>query len=127
MSWLAALLLAMAGCGSGKGVPAAPPPPEEGRVLLDNQSGYAVEVVYLDGGGNIVRTRVEAGQVGEVSGGLLPGGTEWTFDLVLLLPAEEGYRVRRKARVIIEGEVRLRASLGDPEDPFSLEFGRVGA
>jgi hypothetical protein len=85
-----------------------------------------VEVSYLSGGGEIVRTRVEAGQVGEVSGGPLPGGTEWTFDLVLLLPAEEGYRVRRKARIAIAGEVRLRARLADPQDAFSLEFGPAG-
>jgi hypothetical protein len=127
VSRLAALLLALAACGSGEGGPAAPPPPEDGRVLLENRTGHAVEVVYLNGGGEIVRTRVEAGQVGEVSGGSLPGGTEWTFDLVLLLPAEEGYRVRRKARIAIAGEVRLRARLADPGDPFSLEFGRAEA
>lgn len=127
MRGLATLLLVVAGCGGEANPPGAPLPPDEGRVLLENQTGYAVEVVYLDGGGNIVRTRVEPGQVGEVSRGLLPGGTEWTFDLVLLLPAEEGYRVRRKARVLIEGEVRLRARMGDAQDPFSLEFGRAGA
>lgn len=124
MNWPALLFLAMAACGSGKAVPAAAPPPAVGRVLLENQTGYAVEVVYLNGGGEIVRTRVESGEVREVSGGLLPGGTEWTFDLVLLLPAEQGYRVRRKARVLVDGEVRLRARLGEAQDPFSLEFGR---
>jgi hypothetical protein len=121
MRWLAALLL-LAGCGGKAGAPAAPPPPGEGRVLLDNQTEYAVEVVYLNGEQEIVRTQVAQGQVGEVSGGLLPGGTEWTFDLVLLLPNEAGYRVRRKAKVRIAGEVRLRASLADPGDPFSLQL-----
>lgn len=93
--------------------------------MLENQTAYGVEVVFLDGEEHLVRTQVKAGQVQEVSGGSLPGGTAWTFDLVLLLPAEMGYRVRRKVEVLIEGEVQLRASLEDPLDPFSLRFGRV--
>ncbi|MBI2506144.1 MAG: hypothetical protein HYW07_23250 [Candidatus Latescibacteria bacterium] len=125
MKGLAALLLVAAGCGGGASPPAGPPQPGEGRVMLENQTGYAVEVAFLDAREQIVRTQVAPGQVAEVSGGVLPGGTEWTFDLVLLLPEEQGYRVRRKARVRIEGEVRLRASLPDPEDPFSLQFGRA--
>lgn len=126
MRGLDLLLLLAIGCSGAKSSPSGPPQPAAGRVVLENQTGYGAEVVFLDGGEHLVRTQVAAGQVGEISGGALPGGTEWTFDLVLLLPAEEGYRVRRKARVLIEGEVRLRASLEDPKDPFSLRFGRAG-
>lgn len=126
MRGLVLFLLLAAGCGGAKTSPAGPPQPAEGRVVLENQTGYGVEVGFLDGEEHIVRTQVAAGQTAEVSGGALPGGTEWIFDLVLLLPAEAGYRVRRKARVTIAGEVRLRASLGDPADPFSLAFGRAG-
>ena len=121
MRWLAALLL-LFGCGGQRVAPQAPLP-QEGRVLVENQTPYAVEVVFLDGAGRIVRSQVASGGVGEVSGGLLPGGSEWTFDLVLLLPPEQGFRVRRKARVVVAGEVRLRVALADAQDLFSLEFG----
>lgn len=126
--WALVLLLALS-CGKGAQSAAptsAPEAPREGRVLLDNQTGYALEVAYLDAAERIVRTRVKSGGLGEVSGGLLPGGSEWTFDLVLLLPAELGYRVRRKAVVRIDDEIRVRARLSDPEDPFSLELETSG-
>ena len=45
---------------------------------------------------------------------------ELEFDLVLLLPREKGYRVRRKAEVTIDGEVTVRLSLEVANDPFSV-------
>ena len=127
MSWPSLVLLLALGCGGDAAAPTpAVPAPAAGRVMMANQTPYPVEVAYLDGEGRIVRTEVAPGGVGEVSGGLLAGGSEWTFDLVLLLPSEQGYRVRRKATVMVAGDVRLQAALADPQDPFSLEFGPAG-
>lgn len=121
------LFLLLGGCG---GEQAAAPPAEpqfrDGGVALDNQTPYAVEVAYLDPQAQIVRVRVEAGQRRAVAEAALPGGLEVEFDLVLLLPPEAGYRVRRKTKVQVDGEVVLRARLEDPEDPFTLQFGVAG-
>lgn len=129
MSGLAILLAAwLAGCGGEQGAePPTAPQFQEGRVLLDNQTGYAVEVAYLNPRARIVRSRVEAGQRQDVALEVLPGGLEVEFDLVLLLPPEAGFRVRRKARVQIDGEVLLRARLEDPADPFTLQVGVAAA
>ena len=107
-----------------------PPPngeePREGRVALDNQTRYAVESAYLNQVESerprIVRIQVEPGQLRDISQEVLPGGLEVEFDLVLLLPRELGYRVRRKARVQIDGEVVLHLSLEDEDDPFTLRI-----
>lgn len=125
MRWLPVLLLLWA-CGGQEAEPAGPEVPAPGRVVVENRTPFAVEVAFLDGGGRVVRSQVAAGAAGEVSAGLLPGGSEWTFDLVLLLPPEQGYRVRRKARILVAGEVRLVAALADPGDVFSLAFGGAG-
>jgi hypothetical protein len=119
--------------GSDKGTDPGdtnPPPngeePGEGRVMLDNQTLYVVETAYLNRveaeRPHIVRVQVEPGQTRDVSQGVLPAGLEVEFDLVLLLPAEMGFRVRRKTEVVVDGDVIVRLLLGDEDDPFSLRI-----
>jgi hypothetical protein len=97
-----------------------------GTVVVDNQTPYALEVAYVDSAAGavprIVRTQVEPGQRGQVSAGILPGGWEVEFDLVLLLPVEQGFRVRRKWAVRIDGDLTLRVRLAGEGDPFSVEI-----
>ena len=122
----------LSGCG-GK-APTAPPvsvpvPPEptgrDGTVAVANQTTYDLEVAYLNESDadapRIVRTRVPAGQRVEVSGGVLPGGLEVEFDVVLVPRTADGIRVRRKIRVAIDGNWVLNVRLTDESDPFSLE------
>ena len=103
-----------------------PPAPREGRIVVDNQTGFALEVAFLNEADPkapvIVRTRVESGEREDVSRGLLPAGMTVELDLVLLVAEGEGFRVRRKAQVTVDGEVVLTVSLADPEDPFSLSY-----
>ena len=122
-------LLACGGPDKGTGGEPGPdpPPPEmfrDGRVMLDNQTLYPVEVTYLNEvraeAPRIVRTRVGSGSLQDVSREVLPGGLEIELDLVLLLPREQGYRVRRKAEVTVDGEMVVRVSLEDASDPFSV-------
>ena len=100
--------------------------PEEGRVMLDNQTIYAVETAYLnrvdEERPRIVRVQVEPGQTRDVSREVLPPGLKVELDLVLLLPAEMGFRVRHKAEVYIDGDVVLHLLLEDKDDPFSLRI-----
>ena len=42
------------------------------------------------------------------------------LDLVLLVADGEGFRVRRKAQVTVDGEVVVTVRLADPEDRYSL-------
>lgn len=100
--------------------------PEEGRVMLDNQTIYVVETAYLnrveEKRPRIVRVQVEPGQTGDVSQEVLPPGLMVELDLVLLLPAEMGFRVRHKAEIYIDGDVVLHLLLEDHDDPFSLRI-----
>ncbi len=97
---------------------------QDGRVVVDNQTGYALEVAFLNetdpAAPAIVRTRVEAGERQDVSRTLLPAGTVVELDLVLLVADGEGFRVRRKAQVTVDGEVVVTVRLADPEDRYSL-------
>ena len=68
----------------------------------------------------IVRIGVEAGERQDVFRALLPAGTVVELDLVLLVADGEGFRVRRKAQVTVDGEVVVTVRLADPEDPYSL-------
>ncbi len=131
--WLLLLgwLLGCGGADKGTGGEPGPGPPEpqelrSGRVLVDNQTLYVVEVSYLNEvraeAPRIVRTQVGSGLLQDVSKEVLPGGIEVEFDLVILLPREKGYRVRRKARVTVDGEVIVRVSLEDAGDPFSVRI-----
>jgi len=56
----------------------------------------------------------------DVSRTLLPAGTVVELDLVLLVADGEGFRVRRKAQVTMDGEVVVTVRLAHPEDPYSL-------
>ena len=117
---------ALSSCGGETpGDVVGPPEPREGRVVVDNQTGFALEVAFLNEADPlapaIVRTRVEAGESQDVSRALLPGGMSVELDLVLLVPDGEGFRVRRKAQVTVDGDVVVTVRLADPEDPFSVE------
>ena len=128
-----ALLLAawlLSGCGGEDlTAPLAPAPPEPtgqaGTVAVANHTAYDLEVAYLNetdaDAPQIVRTLVPAGQLAEVSGGVLPAGIEVEFDLVLVPRTADGIRVRRKIRVSIDGDWVLNVRLADESDPFSLE------
>ena len=128
---LGAVLVAICGvallsCGGGGDGDVVGPPSEaqDGRVVVDNQTGYALEVAFLNetdpAAPAIVRSRVEAGERQDVSRALLPAGTVVELDLVLLVADGEGFRVRRKAQVTVDGEVVVTVRLADPEDPYSL-------
>jgi hypothetical protein len=132
--WLVLTLsLALWACGSGEKNTA---PVEagmdqeagEGRVLLENRTGFSVETAYLDSLGpevlQVRRTRVEAGARGDIGGRILPGGAEVEFDLAVEVAAGRA-RVRRKAQVRVDGEVRLVMVQGDVADPFSLRVDPV--
>ena len=136
--WLLLLgwLLACGGADKGTGGEPGPEPPEpkefkSGRVMVDNRTLYVVEVSYLNEvraeAPRIVRTQVGSGLLQNVSKEVLPGGLEVELDLVIMLPREKGYRVRRKARVKVNGEVIVRVSLEDAGDPFSVRIQVLGA
>ena len=97
---------------------------QDGRVVVDNQTGYALEVAFLNetdpAAPAIVHSRVEAGERQDVSRALLPAGTVVELGLVLLVADGEGFRVRRKAQVTVDGEVVVTVRLADPEDRYSL-------
>ena len=127
------LLVFLGACGgSDKGTgPGDVEPPNgdpgrqtSGRVFLDNRTAYGVEVAYLntqrEDEPRIVRTVIEAGATGDIGQEVLPGGVEVEFDLVLLIPPEEGFRVRRKAQILIDGDVVLQMRLEIADDPFSV-------
>ena len=117
--------------GGGEGEDDAPsdavgPGVRDGRVWVDNRTGYALDVAYLKdvdpGAPVIVRTRVAAGDLQDVTGTVLPAGTEVELDVVLLVPESEGFRVRRKVQATVDGDVVITAQLEDPGDPFSVTF-----
>ena len=122
--WAAACL----SCGGGGETPGdivgPPPEPRGGRILVDNQTRFALEVAFLNEVDQkapaIVRTTVEAGKRQDVSRALLPGGMKVELDLVLLVAEGEGFRVRRKAQVTVDGEAVVTVQLTDSEDPFSV-------
>jgi hypothetical protein len=55
-----------------------------------------------------------------ISDGELSAGTQVEFDLVLQIPTSEGLRVRRKAKIVVDGDIIVTAVLVDELDPFSL-------
>ena len=57
-----------------------------------------------------------------VSGKALPAGLEVEFDLVFIPPTGDGVRVRRKARLVIDGDQVLGVRLADETEPFSVEI-----
>ena len=124
----AAVVIACGGNG-GEGVvdpvdPVNGGPPADGSVFVENRTSFDVEVAYLrpgeEGGAAIVRSVVEAGQRWDVGMGPLPAGTELKLDLVLMVPPDQGLRVRRKASVTVDGDVDVILELEDEAEPFSL-------
>ena len=118
----------MLACGGG-GTDVVDPdpggPPADGSVRVDNRTPYEVEAAHLrvgeQGEAAIVRAVVGPGERRDVGGGRLSAGTELKLDLVLMVPPEQGLRVRRKASVTIDGDVEVILALEDPSDPFSLQ------
>ena len=49
-------------------------------------------------------------------------GLRSEFDLVFIPPTGDGVRVRRKARLVIDGDQVLGVRLADETDPFSVEI-----
>ena len=98
--------------------------PESGRVVMENQTPYVVEVAFVDSftsrDPGIVRSLVGAGERRDISAGALPANTEVEFDLAFQVPADADYRIRRKAKVRIDGEIVVVVRLETADDPFSL-------
>ena len=138
-AWWLALLLCL-GCGGSGGEPADPDitgpgdgpqqEPEAGVVRLLNRTTYSIASAYVhidqEEGEHVVRAEIGAGAQGQISEAQLSAGQEVEFDLVLQVPISEGLRVRRKAKLIIDGDMRVTADLSDATDPFSLTI-TVGA
>ena len=91
---------------------------------MENQTPYVAEVAFVDSFNSrdpgIVRSLVGAGERRDISAGMLPADAEVEFDLVFEIPADEHYRIRRKARVRIDGETVVVVRLETADDPFSL-------
>jgi|TARA_B100000959_G_C14875343_1_gene580184 hypothetical protein len=99
------------------------PVPEAGQVSLANQTSYDMESAYLhvdETGERIFRRDIAVGATVSISDGELSAGVEVEFDLVLQVPSSEGLRVRRKATVVVDGDITLVAELTEEGEPFSL-------
>lgn len=98
----------------------------DGIVSIVNHTNYVLEVAYLNEvdaqAPRIVRTEVPVGARAVVSGETLPAGLEVEFDLVFIPPTGDGVRVRRKVRLVIDGDQVLAVRLADETDPFSVEI-----
>lgn len=115
-------LLSLWACGSDSAGPVGPDTgqPQPGVVAVDNQTGWDVEIAWLQADTDealIMRRSVVAGQSADL--GTWPAGAELGLDLVLLVPPEAGPRIRRKAKVVVNGDQTVRIQAGD--DPFSAE------
>ena len=129
-----ALLLAIAfiGCGGEQAQKSLesdgemPAIAADGIVSIVNHTNYVLEVAYLNEvdaqAPRIVRTEVPVGARAVVSGETLPAGLEVEFDLVFIPPTGDGVRVRRKVRLVIDGDQVLGVRLADETDPFSVEI-----
>ena len=131
-----ALLLAIAfiGCGGEQAQRSLEPDGEmaaiaaDGIVSIVNHTNYVLEVAYLNEvdaqAPRIVRTEVPVGARAVVSGEALPAGLEVEFDLdlVFIPPTGDGVRVRRKLRLVIDGDQVLGVRLAGETDPFSVEI-----
>lgn len=128
-SWL--VLMCLAACSGDSSVDPGAQPPDEvvaqaGRVLLDNQLPYEVETAYLNRVDvdlpRIVRSTVLAGQRQDVSGEVLPAALEVEFDLVVLVPSAQGFRLRRKVLVQVDGDVLVRLLVAAGAELADLEI-----
>ena len=102
------------------------PQPDGGRVYLENLTRFVVESTYLNRTDSenplLISVDVDPDQRLDISGQELPGGEEVEFDLVLDVPPDEGFRVRRKASVMVDGDVELQISLEDTQEPFDVRI-----
>ena len=129
-----ALLLAIAfiGCGGKQAQKSLesdgemPAIAADGIVSIVNHTNYVLEVAYLNEvdaqAPRIVRTEVPVGARAVVSGEVLPAWLEVEFDLLFIPPTEDGVRVRRKLRLVIDGDQVLGVRLAGETDPFSVEI-----
>ena len=97
----------------------------DGIVSIVNHTNYVLEVAYLNvvyaQAPRIVHTGCQLARA-VVSGEALPAGLEVEFDLVFIPPMGDGVRVRRKARLVIDGDQVLGVRLADETEPFSVEI-----
>ncbi len=98
----------------------------DGIVSIVNHTNSVLEVAYLNvvyaQAPRIVYTEVPVGARAVVSGKALLAGLEVEFDLVFIPPTGDGVRVRRKARLVIDGDQVLGVRLADETEPFSVEI-----
>lgn len=109
--------------GNGDSPTPVEPLSEAGEIHLSNHTNYDMESSYLhvdEGGERIVRADAVPGAETMISDGKLSAGTQVEFDLVLQVPTNEGLRVRRKAKIVVDGDIIVTAVLVDEMDPFSL-------
>ncbi|MDP6982561.1 MAG: hypothetical protein QGG05_05700 [Candidatus Latescibacteria bacterium] len=132
MGWCILLLCAWCGCGGGGSGDGGDvtglrnmedPVPEAGQVSLANRTSYDMESAYLhvdETGERIFRRDIAVGATVSISDGELSPGVEVESDLVFQVPSSEGLRVRRKATVVVDGDITLVAELTEEGEPFSL-------
>ena len=126
---LGALLLALSGCGGGSSATAVEENPAEllaGTLAVDNRTPWDLEIAWLwhdeQAGTQIRRMIVPAGQVLGLYDDPLQAGTELVLGLVLQVSPETGPRVRRKARVQIDGDVIVVVQASG-DYPFDVVIG----
>lgn len=130
MRWLGALgivwFIGLCACSGGSDAagPTPPPSPQVGRISLENRTAFAVTATYVDRrdslGAQLVRTRVAAGQRSQLGQDALPVGLELEIDLVVEVPPGQGFRVRRKVLVQVEGDTSVVVEQPDEADLFSI-------
>ena len=102
--------------------------PLAGRLFVSNQTPYDIEVAWLNeidaADARVVRTVVKAAQTSDVGQTDLPAAWEVELDLVIVVDVADGVtgvdRIRRKARVAVDGDVVVAVRLTDSQDPFSV-------
>ncbi|MDA0334355.1 MAG: hypothetical protein O2782_04245 [bacterium] len=123
---LCLVLTMLSGCGSSNdrvaGSADDPVEPRDGRVAVDNRTPWDLEAVWLwesePAGAQILRVLVPPGQKVLLQEEPWPARAELVLDLVLLVPAQSSPRVRRKARVQIDGDHTVVVS-ASADDPFA--------
>lgn len=124
-------------CGGASGPTQEDPPPDNGsdpsngdlvagRLFLENNTLYVIETVYLNEVDpeqpQIIRSHVNPGERHDVGRMLLPAGWAFELDVVVLVPAQVGFSVRRKAQILIDGEQVMQVRIEDANDPFSVQL-----
>ncbi len=90
---------------------------------MDNRTPWDLEAAWLwerePTGAQILRVLVPSGQKVILQEEPWPARAELGLDLVLLVPAESSPRVRRKARVQVDGDQTVVVS-ASADDPFEV-------